>query len=442
MENILNQIYHCKIFGHVEVMKTVLGSDQNSFQIINVHLTLHFMLKSYNELANYLINTPQTSGFLSNNVKIDQIKKYAHCLFGGKITIPSIVIAGTKGKGSTCAVADSVIRSSGIKSCLFTSPHLVTPRERIKVHGIPISEEHYLDLYHNLEYELKKNKLPMPPFFALHALMTGLLFKRKEADVGVIECGVGGRYDWTKIFDPTIAAITHLEFDHLETLGSTPYSITFHKFGIYTEKSINFTVPQKPLFQDAMDLLASKYNYKVNTVKPVWTGKMGLCGPCAQENTALGVAAASELLKVLKISNINAITGAENATIHGRFQIYQDNSTKWMLDGAHTPESVLLCREWYDTLNNDSQNDILLCATTKKRDPNVLLSPLLNKNWKKIVFVKSYNHGKIDNNQVQAFDSLKDSIAYSRSLNPKSILVTGSLHLVGDVMGLLGFGAQ
>ncbi|KAK8885241.1 hypothetical protein M9Y10_040686 [Tritrichomonas musculus] len=398
------------------------------------------MIKNYNDLVNLLINAPLSGTKISNNQKLAMIKEYSDALFGKKIAIPNIVVAGTKGKGSTCAVADSVIRTSGLRSCLFTSPHLVTPRERIKINGIPISEKEYVDLYSELQLELDKNKLKIPPFFAIHTLMAGLLFKYKKVDVGVIECGIGGRFDWTKIFDPTVAAITHLEYDHLDTLGSTPYSISYNKFGIYTDKSINLIVPQKEAFQKSINQLISQTNLNVKTINPEWKGKMGLMGPCCQENTALGSAAAEELLKFMKIKNYDVSKGAEKAIIHGRFQVVNIDGIQWMFDGAHTEESVKFCYRWYDSFKHNSEDDILLCATTKKRDANVLLEPFTHRKWKKIIYVEWYNDIKMKG--ATLVKTLKEGLNYAKQMHPKSILVTGSLHLVGDALHELGFGPQ
>lgn len=398
------------------------------------------MIQKYQDLANRLINAPLSSFKLTNIEKLSMINLYSKKLFGGKIRIPNVVVAGTKGKGSTCSVCDSVIQTSGLKTCLFTSPHLVTPRERMKINGIPITEKEYVDLYEELSLKLKDNQLPMPPFFAIHALMAGLLFHHKQADVGIIECGVGGRYDWTKIFDPTVAVITHLEYDHLETLGNTPYSISWHKFGICTENSKNLTVPQSKLFQKALDQLSEDANLRIRTVSPFWIGKTGILGPCHEENTALGVAAATELLKSMNKRNYDISKGARNASIHGRFQTINLDGIQWMLDGAHTAESIKYCTKWYESSHNNSENDILLCATTKTRDPNVLLAPLTQKKWKKILFVEWFNNMKMKG--ATGIRTLKEAIKIAKESKPHSILVTGSLHLVGDTLRDFGFDVQ
>lgn len=390
-------------------------------------------MKEYDQLVDHLINAPLSQKISGNSEKLAHILHYAKELFGGKISIPSIVIAGTKGKGSTCAVAESTLRYSGLKTGLFTSPHLVTSRERIKINGKSISEEEYVETYYKLDSILKSKKLTHQPFFALHALMAGLIFLDQKIDAAVIECGVGGRFDWTKMFDPTVCAVTRLEYDHIETLGHLPGSISWHKAGIFTDKSISLTIPQTPEFHEPLLLHAIHQGTKLKVISPVWYGKMGIRGPCAVENTALGAAAATELAKILGVKEVNALEGAANAEIGGRFHELKKNGIRWLFDGAHTHESIKFCSEWYDSVKKGSNNDVLICSTTKKRDPNILLHQLLDKKWKKIYYVSSYNESYDLNGSVRT-KSLKDAINLAVSDKPNSILVTGSLHLTGDCL--------
>jgi folylpolyglutamate synthase/dihydrofolate synthase len=253
-------------------------------------------MSRYDSLVNALISRAPTVAPVQNVQKLSVMLQYAQRLFGGKVSMPSIVVAGTKGKGSTAAVAESVLRHNGLKTGLFTSPHLATPRERLRLDGRSISEAKYVDLYEYLERLLKKNGLEMPPFFAAHTLMAGLLFRDTPVDAAVIECGVGGRYDWTKIFTPKVTAIAALGHDHLQTLGTTPESISWHKFGICLRSSLNFTTVQLPAFHKALMAHSSESGIPISVVPATYEGEMGLHGPCAGQNTALGTAVARALL--------------------------------------------------------------------------------------------------------------------------------------------------
>ena len=397
-------------------------------------------MKGYSTLAAALINAPQSKVPLHGKAKLEAMGEYARAVFGRSVLeLPSIVVAGTKGKGSTCAVADAVLRANGLRNGLFTSPHLVTPRERIRIGGAPISEEVYVDTFYKLKTILERHKLEMPPFFALHTLMAGMLFSDGKVETAVIECGVGGRFDWTKIFDPTVTGITRLEYDHIESLGSTPRSIAWHKFGVCTERSVNFTIQQHGDFEKALTSHVRSSGLKMNIVKPEYRGLMGLRGPCAEENTAMGVAVARALYEVLGRTGFDAAAGAKAADIAGRFYEMNAGGMKWLLDGAHTTESVIHCAEWYDSLRRDSTSDVLLCSTTKKRNPSAILAPLLNgRNWKKIIYVSSYGDYDRLAHAHQAKD-LAEAISVAKQATPKAVLATGSLHFIGDIMKALGW---
>ena len=397
-------------------------------------------MSSYSALAASLINAPQSRVSLHGAAKLEMMRKYASVIFGrAALELPSIIVAGTKGKGSTCAVADAVLRANGLKNGLFTSPHLVTPRERIKIGGVPIPEEVYVETFEKLKSILGRHKMEMPPFFALHALMAGMLFGDGGVESAVIECGVGGRFDWTKIFDPTVTGITRLEYDHIETLGSTPRSISWHKFGVCTSRSVNLTIEQHGEFAVMLAKHVKDAGLNIRIVRPEYHGPMGLRGPCAEENTALGVELARELCKILGHRNFDPTEGAKRADIAGRFHEIDSGGIKWLLDGAHTSESVIHCAEWYDSLRRNSQQDVLLCSTTKKRNPSVILAPLLGqRQWRRIIYVKSYT----EHSRLPGADEVKDletAIRVAKEAGPKAVLATGSLHLIGDIMKSLGW---
>lgn len=399
-------------------------------------------MDAFGEVVRKMINRPPNS-FLAHTSKRVLIDTYLSRIFGGKITIPSIVVAGTKGKGSTCAVCESILRSCGFKTGLFTSPHLVSPTERIRINGKQISEEYFVAKYEDLIRELNRCKLPVLPFFAFQTLMSGVVFQEENVDCAVVEVGIGGKFDWTKIYEPTVAGITHLDFDHTETLGSTPFSIAWNKFGIFTKNSMNFAMQQNKEFQKSLDFISRYSGIKYETVEPFWNGKTGLTGPCAIKNSSFGVAITKELVKKLKGKQdfgVKIDEGVENTFIAGRFQKIRKNNIDWLLDSAHTVDSIEYCYQWYDSLPMNSGDDILIFSTTKKRNPNKLIKPFLNKKWKKIFYISSYNHThQINNNSCRIVSSLRSGIKEASAMKPKSILVTGSLHLVGDVMKEIGY---
>jgi folylpolyglutamate synthase len=396
-------------------------------------------MTTYEKLVAQLIAKPPSPTSLTGIEKLSQIAHYGQILFGGAITIPSVVISGTKGKGSTCSVTESILRHNGLKTGLFTSPHLTTPRERIRINGLAISEAEYVDLYHYVEHLLTKKSLPTLPFFAFHTLMAGIIFRESHVKAAVIECGVGGRYDWTKLFKPKVTGITSLGYDHLDSLGTTPRSISWPKSGICTKTSRNFTTVQDPDFDRELKDHSIQAGIPINTVQPYYTGQMGLRGPCAEENSAVGIALASALAEEIQWRPFTATCGVKEADIGGRFHCLRAKGVDWLLDGAHTLESVQFCNQWYESKQRDPSGDVLLCATTKQRDPLVILAPLMaGKKWKNVIWVQKYN-SEIGFKQSIVVEDLPAAIQRAIAEKPGSVLVTGSLHLVGDLLKELGW---
>jgi folylpolyglutamate synthase len=146
-----------------------------------------------------------------------------------------IHIAGTKGKGSTAAYTERILRDQGYKTGLFTSPHMVSPCERIRINGAPISEEVFTSAFwtcHNhLLRSADENNHDLH-FFQILLLMGLSHFSKEQVDVAIIETGVGGRGDVTNFIRPKVCAITLIDYDHMATLGNTLPEIADQKAGI------------------------------------------------------------------------------------------------------------------------------------------------------------------------------------------------------------------
>lgn len=328
---------------------------------------------------------------------------------------------------------DSVLRKSGLQTGLFTSPHLISTNERIKINGKSIDDKKYFHYFDKLKF-----LNDIPPFFGYHTLMAGLAFQDEHLDCLVIEVGIGGRFDWTRIFDPTLTVVTRLEYDHLTALGSTAESITWHKTGICKQNIPTFSVPQQPEFDRPLRKLLKSIGSELIIVPPYFNSYTGLKGPTAQENTSLGVTVAEYLISThFPFTTINSKVGAIKANILGRYQELIDNyGQHWLLDGAHTPDSMLNCKNWYLTITPNSNDDVVIFTTTKERDPQKPFTVFNNYHFREKIFIKSYsNFAKIE--KFISVNTLQEAISLARSRKPRNILTTGSLHLVGDVLGFL-----
>ena len=162
---------------------------------------------------------------------------------------PSVLIAGTNGKGSTAATLAAILRASGLKTGLYTSPHLVRINERIRVNGKEISDEDFAALHGEVdsaaEKRVEKRELPWhPSFFEMMTAIAFQYFAREEVDLAVLEVGMGGRLDATNVVDPRVSVITDISLDHQKYLGNTVGEIAREKVGILRPGGVAVVLPQ------------------------------------------------------------------------------------------------------------------------------------------------------------------------------------------------------
>ena len=166
-------------------------------------------------------------------------------------SFPSVLIAGTNGKGSTAATLASILAAAGYRTALYTSPHLIRVNERIRIDGAPISDEEFGRLYFRVDDAANRlvaaGELPHhPSFFEVLTALAFLYYAEQKIDIAVLEVGLGGRLDATNIVDPLLSIITDIALDHQEYLGNTIAAITREKAGILRPGGLLITLPQHP----------------------------------------------------------------------------------------------------------------------------------------------------------------------------------------------------
>jgi dihydrofolate synthase / folylpolyglutamate synthase len=170
---------------------------------------------------------------------------------------PSMLIAGTNGKGSTAATLAAILRASGLKTGLYTSPHLVRINERIQVNGEEISDDDFASLHGDVdrvaEKLVERAQLPWhPSFFEMMTAIAFEHFAREEVDLAVLEVGMGGRLDATNVVEPRVSVITDISLDHQKYLGNTLGEIAREKVGIIRPGGAVVTLPQQPQANDVI----------------------------------------------------------------------------------------------------------------------------------------------------------------------------------------------
>lgn len=287
---------------------------------------------------------------------LERIRSAAAAIGNAQNSCRTIHVAGTNGKGSTCAFIESALRSAGYRTALFTSPHIVSFAERFRIDGAIVTEKQWLDVYEDLADLISLNKLT---FFEAATLIAFELFRREKVEWAVYETGMGGRLDATNIINPDLSVITRVAMDHREFLGESLEAILGEKLGIVK--------PQTPLvIADPLDdnlrgvVMArcerlhapctmvgqsqitdlhsdeSKTVFLRNGVKY----ELSLAGDFQAENALLAIVALERCGAELTSEEVRS--GLRKTRVSGRLDHFDIQGKRFIFDVGHNPDAATL----------------------------------------------------------------------------------------------------
>jgi len=401
---------------------------------------------------------------------------------------PSVLIAGTNGKGSTAATLSSILRAAGHKTALYSSPHLVRINERIRVNGEAIADVEFSEIYDRVERTAQQlfhaEKLPWhPSFFEMLTVMAFEYFASVGVEIGILEVGMGGRLDATNVVDPLLSVIADISLDHQKYLGDTIGEIAGEKVGIIRDNGLVVTLPQHPEANDVIGraildhngtgISAAKYvppvspgaaEYLAGRVVPM-AGRsryplsvMGeeilvdspLAGRHQLRNIALAIAAAEELGKFgFKVTPKQIELGIRETHWPGRFQVLPASSATHarttVLDVAHNPAGAWALRSALSETFPESEFTIVFGAMGDKAiqemadilfpvAQQVVVTPIDNPRAASIE--QLLQAGSRTGTAMTAERTVAAALARAGELTSADgvIVVTGSIFLVGDAM--------
>lgn len=245
----------------------------------------------------------------------------------------TIHVAGTNGKGSVCAMLAEIFRSTGLKVGLFTSPHLESYCERIKVDGVDISEADFAEEI----FRVKSCNVEGTHFEVLTAAAFDY-FKRQAVDIAVIEVGLGGLWDSTNIITPEVAVITNVARDHENILGDLD-SIARNKAGIIKPNVPCVTGATSTTLEIIRSVAAEK-NSALHVVNKPFDGEINLRGDYQKLNAAIAI----ETARLLGVDDEKIFSALKRVTWAGRFEIHDS----LVIDGAHNPHGATALRKALD----------------------------------------------------------------------------------------------
>jgi dihydrofolate synthase/folylpolyglutamate synthase len=402
-----------------------------------------------------------------------------------------IHVAGTNGKGSTCAMLESIFRASGLRVGLFTSPHLVSFRERIQVNRQLISEGDVVRLVEELQPLLKQFPADHhPTFFEVITVMALEFFAEQKCELVIWETGLGGRLDATNVVTPLVSVITNIQFDHQQWLGDTLEKIAAEKAGVIKPGVPVLTATDEPEALAVIEKTTREKNAPLIKVISAETklaalfrgaATLPLPGEHQKLNAALALATVETLQSIIPVSAAAIRTGLETVNWPGRLQLVAlPNGQRILLDGAHNVAGAKALRE---ALSSWSSSFSLSGGTLKRElqragsdQPSLgssgsawtgapgiitlILGVLQDKDWRhicgtlaplaaRIFTVPVASERTADARElaaacraanpaadIAAYDSLRTAL--DQAASDRFIIVTGSLYLVGEALELLG----
>ncbi len=381
---------------------------------------------------------------------LERIKKACAEIGNPQENFKSILISGTNGKGSTAAFLESLFRSNGLKTGLFTSPHLIEENERWQINKEKISDEKLEYYINQLKPVIEKYNLT---YFESSTLLAFKYFSDEKVDVAVLEVGLGGRWDSTNIVNPEVSIITNVSLDHTHLLGDSIEKIAFEKVGIARpDKPLIIGSQQKEILNEALkkevkeiyqlgsdffveyknELVNYKFkSYKLEDLKPSLLGKRQTFN-LASALTAFLVFSEKNKLEI----DEDKIKKAVSSTYWpARMQILSENPLI-ILDGAHNEDSLIKTYEEIKELFPD-KDIITIFSAMKDKNLDKMIN-IVKDNSKKVIFTYSGVSRSIDKEYVKDSVFIKDirqavDTAVNLSEN-EIILITGSLYLSGEVL--------
>lgn len=285
-----------------------------------------------------------------------------------------IHVAGTNGKGSTCAMIDAVARAAGCRTGLFTSPHLVDYRERIRVSGAEISEEDCAAMLTELR-EICGKLDPHPTFFEISLALAMRWFRERECELIVLETGMGGRLDATTAVPADVCAVTPVGLDHMQWLGDTVEKIAAEKAGIFVEGKPAISAPQVAAARRVLEREANERRSPLSFIEAPLAGyPVALPGTHQRWNAALAL----ECLHAagVRLDYEVVLHGLSTVRWPGRFERLVQAGREVVLDGAHNPQgAAVLATTWREEFG--SRKATLVFSAVAAKDVTGILAELV-----------------------------------------------------------------
>ncbi len=418
---------------------------------------------------------------------LDSFRRLLNRLGNPHEDLPAVHIAGTKGKGTTAAMLASVLSRAGLKTGLYTSPHLVDIRERIRVAGKKISIDDFISNVDFLSKMITDPEIPVGggyrTTFELLTALAFMVFKKEKVDCAVLETGMGGRLDCTNVINPVVSVLTPVSMDHVESLGTDLRQIAGEKAGIIKAGADALTSRQSREVMDVFADTGRRLGVSITPVNSLFSATAIRLAPDGSRfalkrksgdrqelfipfagrhfvDNALTAVAAAELFALRMGRTINSQhirEGLAGTKWPGRMTVLKspfdasgERDVRFIVDGAHNVAAVERLVETIKTIVDDRPVWVIFAAPSNKQVED-MIGPLA-------AIARQFIVTRYDNPRASSLDSLLSLAGrYHSSVQPAEglydalkkiekipvkrfdVLICGSLYLAGEALRMLGY---
>jgi dihydrofolate synthase / folylpolyglutamate synthase len=405
---------------------------------------------------------------------LDEIRVLLEALGRPERCFPAVLIGGTNGKGSTAATLASILTAAGIRTGLYTSPHLERVNERIRIDRAEIGDDDFARLFFRVHDAAQAlvlaGKLPqLPSYFELLTAEAFQHFAETGIEMAVLEVGMGGRLDATNVVDPLLSIITDISLDHQEWLGETVGAIAREKAGILRRDGTMVTLPQHPEANQTLGEAATELNVRGVSAVPYMPA---VCAPSGayliealgapievdsplegehqHRNLALAIAAAVELKERygFKITPEAIAKGIRQTRWPGRLERITRSGVEWILDVAHNPAGAWALRAGLHGILGEGKTPALVFGCLRDK-PVIEMAQILFPLFDEVILapIQSARAAAMDDllagarrtaTPAVAAESVGEALGLAElRAAGKTAVIAGSVYLVGEARTLL-----
>ena len=404
---------------------------------------------------------------------LDEVRILLSALGNPERRFPSVLIAGTNGKGSTAATLASILTEAGLRTGLYTSPHLERPNERIRVGRDEIADADFARLFFlvsdTAEQMVKERKLPQQlSFFEMLTALAFLYFAKREVEIAVLEVGIGGRLDATNVVEPLVSILTDISLDHMEWLGPTITAIAREKVGILREGGTMITLPQHPEANQVLGQVATELDVRGVSAVPYLPAREAkglytvealgatvkvdspLRGAHQQRNVALAIAAAAELSERhgFPVNASHLEEGIRKTQWPGRLERMTIADVEWVLDVAHNPAGVWALRAGLRSILEERAPGILIFSCLRDK-PVAEMAQILFPLFERVIVTPIHAAraaavedllaaARATGTAAMAAETVQEALRKAQENAAGGVVVVaGSVYLVGEARAML-----